>query len=137
MQNIDHIAIVVHDLDAALTTYRDALGLPLERIEDVPAEQVRVAFLPFPQGDSSLELVQPTTADSGIAKFLDKRGEGIHHICLAVENIESAIAQMKAKGLAVLDDKPKVRHDGQKYVFVHPKSTHGVLLELYEKGNDT
>lgn len=135
MQNIDHIAIVVQDLEAALAVYQDALGLSLERVEDVPAEQVRVAFLPFPQGDSSLELVQPTSDDSGIAKFLNKRGEGIHHICLAVDDIELAITQIKAKGLEVLDDKPKVRHNGQKYVFVHPRSAHGVLLELYETQN--
>jgi methylmalonyl-CoA epimerase len=133
---IDHIAIVVRDLEAGLQLYRDALGLPLERIEEVPAEQVKVAFLPFPDGAGEIELLEPTTTDSGVARFLDKRGEGIHHICLAVDDIQAAMTDLAAKGLKLLEDQPRVGSRGQKYVFIHPKSAHGVLLELYEKPTD-
>ena len=130
---IDHVAIVVKDIEAALSVYRDALQLPLERVEEVSAEQVKVAFLPPPDGGAEIELIQPTSADSGVAKFLEKRGEGIHHICVTVEDIEASMANLAAKGLQVLEEKPRVGSRGQKYVFVHPKSTHGVLLELYEE----
>jgi methylmalonyl-CoA epimerase len=131
--SIDHVAIVVEDIDRALSVYRDALGLPLERLADVPEEGVKVAFLPFPQGGGEIELVQPTRSDTGVAKYLAKRGEGIHHICLTVDNIEAAMAEMSAKGLQILEDEPRVGSQGQKYVFIHPKSAHGVLIELYEK----
>lgn len=130
---IDHIAIVVKDIEAALSVYRDALDLPLDHVEDVPAEKVKAAFLPMPEGQSKIELIQPTSADSGVARFLDKRGEGIHHICITVDNIEESIVKMAAKGLQILEETPRVGSHGQKYVFVHPKTTHGVLLELYEE----
>ena len=130
---IDHIAIVVSNLEAGLQVYRDALGLPLERIEEVHAEQVKVAFLPLPEGDGEIELLEPTTADSGVARFLAKRGEGIHHICLVVDDIEAAMTDLAAKGLQILEDQPRLGSQGQKYVFIHPKSANGVLLELYEK----
>jgi len=134
---IDHIAIIVENIEEALNVYRDALGLPLERIEDVPAEGVRTAFLPLPNGGGEIELVQPIQANTGVAKFLRKRGEGIHHICLTVENIEAAMRTLSARGLQVLEETPRVGAQGQKYVFIHPKSAHGVLLELYEKpGSD-
>ncbi len=133
LQNIDHVAIVVHNLEDALKVYRDALELPLERVEEVPDEAVKIAFLPLPQGQAEIELVQPTSDDTGVARFLAKRGEGIHHICIAVDNIETAMQKLSAKGLQVLEDTPRVGSQGQKYVFVHPKTAHGVLLELYEK----
>ena len=132
LKRIDHIAIVVQDMDAALKVYRDALGLSLTRVEDVPVEGVKVAFLPLPEGNSEIELVQPTTDDSGIARYLAKRGEGIHHICLEVDDIQSAMAEMAAHGLQVLEEKPRRGSQGQKYVFIHPKTAHGVLIELYE-----
>ncbi len=132
-KRIDHIAIVVQDLDAALGVYRDVLGLPLERVEEVPAERVKVAFLPLPEGDGEVELVQPTADDTGIARFLAKRGEGMHHICFEVDDIEAAMATMAASGLQVLEDKPRMGSQGQKYVFIHPKTAHGVLIELYER----
>ena len=132
-QSIDHVAIVVEDIEKALSVYRDALGLPLERLEEVPAEGVKVAFLPFPQGGGEIELVQPTRSDTGVAKYLAKRGEGIHHICVTVDNIEQAMRDMAAKGLQILEDEPRVGSKGQKYVFIHPKSAHGVLIELYQK----
>jgi methylmalonyl-CoA/ethylmalonyl-CoA epimerase len=90
-KRIDHIAIVVQDLDAALDVYCDALGLPLERVEEIPGEQVKVAFLPLPEGDGEVELVQPTTDDTGIARYLAKRGEGMHHICFEVDDIQAAM----------------------------------------------
>lgn len=133
LKQIDHVAIVVKDIDAALGVYHKVLGLPLERVEDVPAEKVKVAFLPLPEGGSEIELVQPTDQESGIARFLDKRGEGIHHICFAVDDIEAAMQRMQAEGLQVLEEKPRVGSRGQKYVFVHPKTAHGVLIELYQK----
>ncbi len=132
-KRIDHIAIVVQDLDAALGVYRDVLGLPLERVEEVPAEKVKVAFLPLPEGDGEVELVQPTADDTGIARFLAKRGEGMHHICFEVDDIEAAMDTMVASGLQVLEDKPRLGSQGQKYVFIHPKTAHGVLIELYER----
>ena len=131
IKKIDHIGIVVKDIEAALKVYRDALGLELTRVEFVPEQAVKIAFLPT--GESEIELVQPTTDDSGIARYLAKRGEGVHHICLEVDDIEATLAQMAAQGLEMIDQKPRVGSGGQKYAFVHPRSAHGVLIELYEK----
>ena len=127
---INHIAIVVEDIEKALAVYRDALGLPLHHITEEPAEQVRVAFLPT--ANSEIELIQPTTTDSGVAKFLAKRGEGIHHVCLQVDSLDATIQAMQAHGLQILGE-PRVNQRGDKYVFMHPKSAHGVLVELYER----
>ena len=127
---INHIAIVVEDIEKALAVYRDALGLPLDHITEEPAEQVRVAFLPT--ANSEIELIQPTTTDSGVAKFLAKRGEGIHHVCLQVDSLDATIQAMQAHGLQILGE-PRVNQRGDKYVFMHPKSAHGVLVELYER----
>ena len=132
LKQIDHIAVVVQDMEAALKVYRDALGLPLARVEDVPAEAVKVAFLPMPEGDGEVELVQPTDEESGIARFLAKRGQGIHHICFRVDDIQAAMDHVTANGLQVIEDEPRVGSQGQKYVFIHPKGAHGVLIELYE-----
>jgi methylmalonyl-CoA/ethylmalonyl-CoA epimerase len=132
-KRIDHIAVVVRDMDAALRVYHEVLGLPLERVEEVPAEKVRVAFLPLPEGDSEVELVQPTADDTGIARYLAKRGEGMHHICFEVDDIEAAMSELSAAGLQVLEEKPRLGSQGQKYVFVHPKTAHGVLIELYQR----
>jgi methylmalonyl-CoA/ethylmalonyl-CoA epimerase len=132
LKQIDHIAVVVQDMEAALKVYRDALGLPLARVEDVPAEGVKVAFLPMPEGDGEVELVQPTDEESGIARFLAKRGQGIHHICFRVDDIQAAMDHVTANGLQVIEDEPRVGSQGQKYVFIHPKSAHGVLIELYQ-----
>lgn len=132
-KRIDHIAIVVQDLDAALRVYRDTLGLPLERVEEVPLEKVKVAFLPLPEGDGEVELVQPTTDDTGIARYLAKRGEGMHHICFEVDDIQTAMAEIVSAGLQILEERPRLGSQGQKYVFIHPRSAHGVLIELYER----
>jgi len=127
---INHIAIVVADIEKALNVYRDAVGLPLEHIAEEPAEEVRVAFLPTQSGE--IELIQPTTEDSGVAKFLAKRGEGLHHICLEVDSLDDSIEELQSRGLQILG-KPRVSQRGDKYIFVHPRSAHGVLLELYER----
>jgi methylmalonyl-CoA/ethylmalonyl-CoA epimerase len=133
LSKIDHIAIVVEDLEAALAVYRDTLGLALDRIEEIPAEEVKVAFLLLANGEAGIELVQPTTAVSGVARFLHTRGEGMHHVCFEVEDIEAAVSRLTANGLEVLEETPRQGRQGQKYVFVHPKTTHGVLLELYQR----
>jgi methylmalonyl-CoA/ethylmalonyl-CoA epimerase len=127
---INHIAIVVENIEKALAVYGEAIGLPLAHIAEEPAEQVRVAFLSTANGE--VELIQPTTSDSGVANFLAKRGEGLHHICLEVESIQATLQEMEARGLTVLGE-PRVNQRGDKYVFIHPKSAHGVLLELYER----
>ncbi len=132
LNQIDHIAIVVEDMDQALSVYRDILGLPLEKLTDVPVERVKAAFLPLPTGDVEIELLQPTDDQTGIGRYLAKRGQGIHHICFRVHDIQAAIDQLTAQGMQVLEDKPRIGPRGQKYVFIHPKSANGVLIELYE-----
>ena len=126
---IDHIGIVVADIEQALEAYQVALGLPLKEVVDVPDQQVRVAFLPV--GDSNIELLQPTTDDSGVARFLDKRGEGIHHLCLEVKDIDATLEQLRAHGVPLIDQQPRPGAHGR-VAFLHPKGMHGVLLELVE-----
>jgi methylmalonyl-CoA/ethylmalonyl-CoA epimerase len=127
---IDHIAVVVDDLQSALGFWQNAMGLELGAVEDVKEEAVEVAFLSV--GSSHIELVRPTTDDSGIAKYLAKRGPGMHHICLAVEDIESAMAKLMSSGIELINETPRIKANGTRYAFVHPKSTGGVLVELYE-----
>ena len=127
---IDHVAVVVDDISTALNFWQNALGLPLEGKESNEHEAVDIAFLPV--GESRIELLQPTTDDSGIAKYLAKRGAGLHHLCLAVADIEAAMAQIVAQGVQMINETPRQREDGTRYAFVHPKSTGGVMVELYE-----
>ncbi|MBN1538396.1 MAG: methylmalonyl-CoA epimerase [Anaerolineales bacterium] len=127
---IAHLAIVVEDIQTALDFWRDAVGLEMAELRDVPAEAARVAFLPV--GDSEIELVQPTTQDSGMAKFLAKRGAGMHHVCLEVDDIEAAMEQLKARGVRLIHEAPLTGADGRRYAFIHPQSATGVLVELYE-----
>jgi methylmalonyl-CoA/ethylmalonyl-CoA epimerase len=127
---INHVAVVVDDLEKSLSFWRDALGIDLHELRDVPAEQSQVAFLPL-EG-SEVELVRPTTADSGIAKYLTKRGPGMHHICLEVDDIAGMLAQLRARDIRLINEQPRLAADGRKYAFVHPESTGGVLVELYE-----
>jgi methylmalonyl-CoA/ethylmalonyl-CoA epimerase len=128
---INHIAIVVEDVNSALAFWRDALGLKVKHTEHNVDEQVDIAFLPV--GEGEVELIAPFTEESGVAKYLAKKGAGLHHLCLEVDDIEAAVAQIKAAGSELITDTPKVRPDGTRYGFVHPKSTGGVLLELYER----
>lgn len=130
IKRIDHIAIVVDDIPSALTFWRDALGLELAHVEDVPDQESIVAFLPT--GESEIELVKPTTDTSGVAKFLQKRGAGMHHICLEVDDIDAMLAQLKEKGVALINENAIHGTGGKRIAFIHPKSTHGVLVELYE-----
>ncbi len=130
VKQVNHVAIVVDDLDKALSFWRDALGMELQGLRDVPAEKSKVAFLPLP--GSEVELVQPTTDDSGIAKYLAKRGPGMHHLCLEVDDIEGMLSQLKSKGVRLINDEPRTAADGKKYAFIHPESTSGVLVELYQ-----
>ncbi len=126
---IDHIGIVVCDIQEALQVYETALGLPLSDIVSVPDQKVNVAFLPI--GESNIELVQPTTDDTGIAKFLEKRGEGIHHISIEVADIEASLTQLKEQGIQLIDEVPRQGAHGL-VAFIHPKGAHGVLIELIE-----
>ncbi len=127
---INHVAVIVDDMNEALLFWRDALGMELHGLRDVPAEKSQIAFMPLT--GSELELVMPTTDDSGIAKYLAKRGPGMHHICLEVDDIEAMLAQLKSKGIRLINEEPKVAADGKKYAFIHPESASGVLVELYE-----
>jgi methylmalonyl-CoA epimerase len=129
---IDHIAIAVRDIDAALRFYRDVLGIAPSVIQDVPTEGVRIAFLPLggPEG-SKIELIQPLDPTNSIGRFLDKHGEGQHHICLRVADIDAALATLQGEGAPVLDQTPRVSAEGRA-VFIHPKGTNGVLIELVE-----
>lgn len=130
IKKIDHIAIAVRSIEEALQTYQGALNLELTDVKEMPEDAVRVAFLPI--GESEIELVEPLTADGGVAKFLENRGEGMHHICLAVDDIEAALQDLAAKGTRLIDQRPRQGAHGR-VAFIHPKSTHGVLIELIEK----
>lgn len=130
IKRIDHIAIVVENIDSALEFWRDALGLKLSHVEDVPDQQSIVAFLPT--DGSEVELVKPTSGDSGVARYLQKRGPGIHHICFEVDNIETVLDTLKNKNIRLINDTPMLGTAGKKIAFIHPDSTHGVLVELYE-----
>jgi methylmalonyl-CoA/ethylmalonyl-CoA epimerase len=130
IKGINHVAVVVDDMEKSLLFWRDALGMELHELRDVPAENSRVAFLPL--ANSEVELVSPTTDDSGIAKYLAKRGPGLHHICLEVDDLQGMLVQLKAKGIRLINDEPRTGADGRRYAFVHPESTSGVLVELYQ-----
>lgn len=130
VKRIDHIAILVEDLDEALSFWRGILGVELMFIEDLPEEHAKVAFLPM--GESEVELIKPTTEDSGLAKYLAKHGPGLHHICLEVEDIEGMLEELKKKGVQLINKTPLTGSRGERYAFIHPKGAHGVLVELYE-----
>lgn len=126
---LDHIGIAVRSLDSA-KIYED-LGLTVGHVETVETQRVKTAFLSV--GDSNLELLEPTSPDSPIAKFIEKRGEGIHHICLRVENIEEHLERLKAKGYRLINEAPVPGAHGCRVAFLHPSAGNGVLIELSEK----
>ena len=130
MPKINHIAVVVEDVNDALAFWHEALGLPLAQVEHNEDEAVDIAFLPL--GEGEIELIAPFTEDSGVAKYLAKRGSGMHHLCLEVDDIDTTMQQLVAKGIELINETPRARPDGRRYAFVHPRSTGGVLLELYE-----
>jgi methylmalonyl-CoA epimerase len=125
---LDHIGIAVQDVDKALAFYRDALGLDVEAPEDVRSQRVRAHFIPV--GQSALELLEATAPDSAIAKFVEKRGPGIHHVTLRVEDIHAALDHLKARGVRLVDETPRPGAEGAQVAFIHPSATHGVLVEL-------
>ena len=127
---IDHLGIAVTSIDEALGVYR-ALGLSETHREEVESQGVRTAFLPV--GESSVELLEPTSDSSPVGKFLAKRGPGLHHVCLAVDDIEAALAELRAKGFRLLQDAPVPGAGGKRVAFLHPAAGQGVLIELAEK----
>ena len=127
---ISHLGIATKGIDEALKFWQDALGLENVHTETVEEQKVRVAMLPI--GETNIELLEPTSDDSPIQKFLEKRGSGIHHIAVEVENIENALAKLKAQGMRLIDEKPRVGAEDCLVAFVHPSSANGVLLELVQ-----
>jgi methylmalonyl-CoA/ethylmalonyl-CoA epimerase len=128
---LDHVGIAVKDLGAALAFYRDALGLEIEAPEEVTSQRVRAHFIPV--GHSNLELLEATAADSPIAKYVEKRGPGLHHITLRVDDVFAAVAHLKARGIRLIDESPRPGAEGSTIAFVHPSATHGVLVELKQQ----
>jgi len=131
MKKIDHIGVAVKDLEKAISLYRDVLGMEIGGRDEVPAQKVRLAFVPV--GDTRLELLEPTQEDSNIAKFIESRGEGVHHIALEVDDIDAALEKLKAKEVRLINKEPVPGAHNTRIAFLHPKETHGVLLELVEK----
>ncbi len=131
VKHIDHIGIAVRGLDQASAFYTDILGLEVKALETVAEQKVNVAFIPIT--DSEVELLESTEADGPVAKFIEARGEGVQHIAFRVENLEEAIAELKAKGIRLIDQSPRKGAGGAKIAFIHPKETNGVLVEICER----
>lgn len=129
-KGLDHVAIAVKDLDATVKFYVEVLGFAPPELEEVPTEKVRTAI--FGHGMGRIELISPTDGGTGVAKFLEKRGEGLHHICIEVDDIVGTMAELKNKGAQLLDEVPKPGAGGARVAFIHPKGAHGVLTELRE-----
>lgn len=130
IERLDHVGIVVHNIDESLKTYCDEMGLRLLDRMEIPEQLVEAAFLDA--GNSTIELIAPTDAESGTARFLKKRGEGTHHVCYEVSDIEAALAELRAQGLELIDETPRQGVHGL-VAFVHPKATHGMMIELLQK----
>ncbi len=122
--------LLISDYDTSLAFWRDALGMEMTHLEEVKGQESIIAFLPT--GGSEVELVKPTTETSGVAKYLAKRGPGMHHLCLEVDNLEEMLADMKAKGMKLINETPTIGAGGKKIAFIHPSSANGVLVELYQ-----
>ncbi len=130
-KKLDHIGIAVNSIEEALGVFRDALGLEVEAVEEVPDQKVRIAFLPV--GETHLELLEPTSEDSNVAKFIEKKGEGIHHLAFYVEDIDSTLELLKSKGVELIDQQPRAGAGGKRIAFLHPKGTYRVLIEICQK----
>ena len=128
---INHLGVAVKEIDEALKFWAGALGLENVHTEEVAEQKVRTAMLPI--GETKIELLEPTSADSPIAKFLEKRGGGIHHVAVEVEDIEASLAKLKAQGARLIDEEPKIGAENCLIAFVHPQASGGVLLELVQK----
>jgi methylmalonyl-CoA/ethylmalonyl-CoA epimerase len=131
IKHIDHIGIAVTSIDEGKKFYTDVLGLKMEKTEVIEEQKVRTGF--FPITDSEIELLESTEADGPVAKYIDSRGEGVQHIAFRVENIEEALRELKEKGVRLIDQEPRKGAGGARIAFIHPKETHGVLVELCEK----
>ncbi|MCD6419279.1 MAG: methylmalonyl-CoA epimerase [Synergistetes bacterium] len=131
VKKIDHIGIAVESIQEALKFYEEMLGIKCTGIEEVASQKVKMAFLPI--GESELELLESTDPEGPIGKFIAKRGQGLHHIALRVDNLEDALNELKEKGVRLIDEKPRPGAGGAKIAFVHPKSSNGILLELCER----
>ncbi len=129
VKRIDHIAILADEMDKSLDFWSQALGMEVSQLQDIPSEAAQIAFLPT--GGCEIELVRPTTDDSGLAKYLEKRGPGMHHICLEVADVDAALAEMKARGAELINEAPVRAAEGRAF-FLHPRGMHGVLIELLE-----
>lgn len=127
-KGLDHVAIAVKDLEKAIAFYQKAFGLKLAEIEEVKEQKVRTAI--FGHGLGRIELICPTEPGTSVARFLDKRGEGLHHICIEVDDLDASLAELVAQGAPLIDQTPKLGAGGAKIAFIHPKGTHGVLTEL-------
>jgi methylmalonyl-CoA/ethylmalonyl-CoA epimerase len=132
IKHIDHIGIAVKSIEQAGRFYTDVLGLPIQGTETVPDQKVKVAFIPIT--DSEVELLESTDADGPVARYIDNRGEGIQHIAYRVENIDEALAELKEKGIRLIDREARNGAGGARIAFIHPKETNGVLVELCERG---
>jgi methylmalonyl-CoA/ethylmalonyl-CoA epimerase len=130
-EKIDHVGIAVADLEKALAFYRDQLGLEFKGTEEVEEQKVRVAF--FPVGESKIELLESTDPAGPVVKFIEKKGEGVHHLSFRVSDIEGKLKELKERGVALIDEQPRYGAGGAKIAFLHPKSTGGVLIELCER----
>jgi methylmalonyl-CoA/ethylmalonyl-CoA epimerase len=131
VKSVDHIGIAVADLEEALKLYTETFGLELQGTEVVEEQKVKVAFLPI--GDTEIELLESTDPEGPIAKFIEKRGQGIQHIALRVDDIDAALDKMRAEGIRLIDEKPRYGAGGARIAFLHPKATGGVLIELCER----
>lgn len=128
---LDHIGIAVEKIDAALPVWEGILSLPLHGIEEVADQKVKTAFMPI--GESEIELLESTDPEGPIGKFLAAKGQGVHHLAIRVANIEAALAELKAKGVRLIDETPRYGAGGARIAFIHPKATGGVLVELCER----
>ena len=126
---VHHVAVVVRSIEAALAFHRNVLGLELETILDIPSDGVRIAFLGV--GESKIELVEPTDASTGLARLLESRGEGFHHVCYEVADIAATLERLRRSGIELIDEAPRQGAEGP-IAFLHPRATHGVLVELIE-----
>jgi len=132
LKKIEHIGVAVQNIEKSIPLFRDLLGIPIEKVYASDAIKTKSAF--FPLGDATIELIEAMDPSSPVAKFIQKRGEGIHHICFGVENVEAALRHFEAKGIDLLDRKPRRMENGDLIAFLNPKSTNGVLIELVEMG---
>jgi methylmalonyl-CoA/ethylmalonyl-CoA epimerase len=132
IKKVEHIGVAVENIEKSVHIFRDLLGMPLEKVYESDVIKTKIAF--FPVGGCTIELIEPMDPSSPAAKFIQKRGEGIHHICLGVENVEAALREFEAKGIELLNKTPRKTQDGRIIAFLSPKSTNDVLIELMEIG---